>query len=517
VYRCENLRFRFILEVEKMNAVVKLHSHNCLSRLNLTLVSFVIFSFVWPVSSFGEDEKSIDTLRQLGRAFSQIAEKASPAVVAIKAEKKVTITYPQSPFGNQPLDPFSQDFFQRFFQRQSPQQQRQQRRSPSRQSLQIGQGSGFIVSPDGYILTNNHLVGGVDEVKVTLTDGRDFTAKIIGTDPESDVAVIKIDANNLPCLEMADSDKIEVGEWVLAIGNPFGLSHTVTAGIISAKGRSGFGIAAFEDFIQTDAAINMGNSGGPLVNLDGKVIGINTALISPAMTNVGVGLAIPINIAKPVYKQIVAKGAVTRGWLGVAIADLTPDKAKQLDINEAKGVLVPEVMVGSPAAKAGVQAGDIIVEMDGKTVDKAGELQRQIALKEPGKSVELVIIRDGSRKTITAKLEKRPSKELLEAGRSNAVVEKLGITVQNLTEDAAKQYGYEDLKGVLVTNVEEDSPAAAAGIEPGCLIQEVNREQVANVRQFDEKIQKSAKTGRVMMLIRFENRSIFVVLTIPQD
>ncbi|MGA2091914.1 MAG: DegQ family serine endoprotease [Sedimentisphaerales bacterium] len=501
-----------------MNAVVKLHSHNHLSRLDLTLVSFVVFSLILPVSAFGEDEKSIDTLRQLGRAFSQIAEKASPAVVAIKAEKKVTISYPQSPFGNQPLDPFSQDFFQRFFQRQSPQQQ-QQRRSPSHESLQIGQGSGFIVSPDGYILTNNHLVGDVDEVKVTLTDGRDFVAKIIGTDPESDVAVIKIDANNLSCLEMADSDKIEVGEWVLAIGNPFGLSHTVTAGIISAKGRSGFGIAAFEDFIQTDAAINMGNSGGPLVNLDGKVVGINTALISssPGMSNVGVGLAIPINIAKPVYKQIVAKGAVTRGWLGVAIADLTPDKAKQLDINEAKGVLVPEVMVGSPAAKAGVQAGDIIVEMDGKMVDKAGELQRKIALKEPGKSVELVVIRDGSRKTITVKLEKRPSKEQLEAGRGNAVVEKLGITVQNLTEDAAKQYGYEDLKGVLVTNVEEDSPAAAAGIEPGCLIQEVNRKPVANTRQFNDEIQKSVKTGRVMMLIRYENRSIFVVLTIPQD
>ncbi|MGD0078880.1 MAG: DegQ family serine endoprotease [Sedimentisphaerales bacterium] len=500
-----------------MNAVVKLHSHNSLSRLNLTLVSLVIFSLVLPVSAFGEDEKSIDTLRQLGRAFSQIAEKASPAVVAIKAEKKVTIAYPQSPFGDQPLDPFSQDFFQRFFQRQSPQQQQQQRRFQPHESLRLYQGSGFIVSADGYILTNNHLIEGVDEVKVTLTDGRDFNAKIVGTDPESDVAVIKIDANNLSFLEMADSDKIEVGEWVLAIGNPFGLSHTVTAGIISAKGRSGFGIAAFEDFIQTDAAINMGNSGGPLVNLDGKVIGINTALISPSAINVGIGLAIPINIAKPVYKQIVAKGAVTRGWLGVAIADLTPDKAKQLDINEAKGVLVPEVMVDSPAAKAGIKAGDVIVEMDGKAVGQAGELQRKIALKEPGKSVELVVIRDGSRKTITAKLEKRPPREQLEAGRGSDAVERLGITVQNLTAEAAKQYGYENLQGVLVTNVEEDSPAAAAGIEPGCLVQEVNHNTVANVRQFDEEIQKSAKTGRVMMLIRFENRSIFVVLTIPQD
>jgi serine protease Do len=500
-----------------MNAVARLERHKRLSRLELAFVSFVVFSLILPVCAFGEDEKSIDTLRQLGRAFAQIAEKASPAVVAIKAEKKVTITYPQSPFGIQPLDPFSQDFFERFFRRQFPQQQPQQRRSPQRESLQIGQGSGFIVSSDGYILTNNHLVGGVDEVKVALTDGRDFTARIVGTDPESDVAVVKIDANNLTFLEMADSDKIEVGQWVLAIGNPFGLSHTVTAGIISAKGRSGFGIAAFEDFIQTDAAINMGNSGGPLVNLDGKVIGINTALISPNYASVGVGLAIPINIAKPVYKQIVSKGAVTRGWLGVAIADLTPEKAKQMDINDGKGVLVPEVMVDSPAAKAGIKAGDVVVEMDGKPVEQAGELQRKIALKEPGKSVELVIIRDGARKTITAKLDKRPPKEQLETSRGSAVVEKIGITVQNLSEDAAKQYGYEDLKGVLVTNVEEDSPAAAAGIEPGCLIQEVNRKPVANIRQFNEEIQKSAKTGRVMMLIRYENRSIFVVLSIPQD
>jgi serine protease Do len=502
-----------------MKAVTTPDFHKRLSRLNLSLIFFVVFSLVCPVRAFGEDEKSIDTLRQLGRAFSQIAEKASPAVVAIKVEKKITITYPQSPFGNQPMDPFSQDFFERFFQRQFPQQQQRQRRFPRRESLEVGQGSGFIVSEDGYILTNNHVLEGVDEVKVTLTDGRNYSAKIVGTDPESDVAVIKIDANNLPYLEMADSDKIEVGQWVLAIGNPFGLSHTVTAGIISAKGRSGFGIAAFEDFIQTDAAINMGNSGGPLVNLDGQVIGINTALISPSAINVGIGLAIPINIAKPVYKQIVAKGSVTRGWLGVAISDLTPEKVKQLDINDSKGVFVPEVMVDSPAAKAGVKAGDVIVEMDGNPVGQAGELQRKIALKEPGKSVELVIIRNGSRKTITAMLEKRPPKEQLEAGRSGAssVVEQLGITVQNLTEESAKQYGYEDLKGVLVTNVEEGSPAAEAGIEPGCLVQEVNRRQVLDVRQFDEEIQRSAKTGRVMMLMRYENRSIFIVLNIPQD
>lgn len=505
-----------------MNILTQPQSRNYLSNLKLALISIVVFSFVVPVSAFGEDEKSIDALRQMGKAFSQIAEKASPAVVSVKVEKKVTVNYPQSPFGVEPFDPFSQDFFERFFRGQLPQQQQQQqrqRRSPQRESREVGQGSGFIVSKDGYILTNNHVVSGVDEVKVTLTDGRDFTAKIVGADPDSDVAVIKIDANNLSYLEMADSDKIEVGEWVLAIGNPFGLSHTVTAGIISAKGRSGFGIATFEDFIQTDAAINMGNSGGPLVNLDCKVIGINTAIVSPNFSSVGIGLAIPINIAKPVYKQIVAHGSVTRGWMGVAISDLTPEKAKQFDINETKGVLVPEVMVNSPAAKAGIKPGDVIVEIDGVPVEQAGELQRKIAFKEPGKTVELVVIHAGSRKTVTVKLEKRPPKEQLEAGSggSSAVVEKLGLTVQNLAEDTARQYGYEDLKGVIVTAVEEDSVAAEAGIEPGCLIQEVNRKPVANIRQFNEEIQKSVKTGRVMMLIRYENRSIFVVLTIPQN
>jgi serine protease Do len=502
-----------------MREFTKPAPRKALSKLDLVVISFVVFSLSWPAAGLAEDSKSIDTLRQLGKAFSKIAEKASPAVVAIKVEKHIAVNYPQyqSPFGNVPFDPFSDHFFNYFFRRQMPQQpQRMPKQSPKREFVQTGQGSGFIVSADGFILTNNHLVGDEEHVKVTLTDGREFSAKIIGTDPDSDVAVIKIDVNTLPFLEMADSDKIEVGEWVLAIGNPFGLSHTVTAGIVSAKGRSGLGISTYEDFIQTDAAINPGNSGGPLIDLDGKVIGINTAIIGPG-GNIGIGLAIPINIATSAYKQIISKGSVTRGWLGVAIEDLTPDKMKQLDVNEAKGILVPEVMVNSPAAKAGIKAGDIIVEMDGRPVDNAGELQRKIAMYEPGTSVKLVVVREGSREKITVELEKRPSKEQLEAGMGNDTTAKLGLEVQSLTKDLAKQYGYEDLKGVIVTGVEEDSPAASAGIEPGCLIQEINRNLVTNIRQYNEEIQKAVKSGRVMMLIRFENRSIFVVLTIPQD
>ncbi len=488
------------------------------SHAKTFFLGFIILLLTTPLT-FAEEAKSIDTLRQLGKAFATIAEKASPAVVSIKVEKRVTVNVPsfQSPFGGEPFDPFSDDFFDHFFRRRVPQQQPQQpRRSPKREFRQTGQGSGFIVSEDGYILTNNHLVGDVDEVTVTLTDGRNFTAKIIGTDPDSDVAVVKIDAEKLPTLELADSDKIEVGQWVVAIGNPFGLSHTVTAGIVSAKGRSGLGISAYEDFIQTDAAINPGNSGGPLVDLDSKVVGINTAIIGPG-GNIGIGLAIPINIAKYAYEQIVSKGSVTRGYLGVAIQDLTPDLAEQFDINGIKGVLVPDVTADSAAEKAGIKSGDVIVEFDGQPVERASELQNKVAMKKPGTKVGIVVLRNGKRKTLTAELDKRPSKEVLEAGSGGQASEKLGVSVQNLTDELAKRYGYEGLKGVIVTDVDPDSSAAREGIQPGSLIQEVNRQPIENTKQFNEEVQKAAEQGKVMLRIRYENSSIFIILTLPKD
>ncbi len=503
-----------------MVTIAKPVNHKTSSRFGFVLVLLIVFSLIVPASVLAEDSKSIDTLRQLGKAFAGIAEKASPAVVAIKIEKRVTVNYPnfQSPFGDRSFDPFSDDFFDYFFHgRVRPQQPRQQpRRAPKREFIQTGQGSGFIVSADGYILTNNHLVEDTNEVKVTLTDGRAFTAKLVGTDPDSDVAVVKIDAKNLPFLEMADSDKLDVGEWVLAIGNPFGLSHTVTAGIVSAKGRSGLGISAYEDFIQTDAAINPGNSGGPLVNLDGQAVGINTAIIG-ANINIGIGLAIPINLAKSSYEQILSKGSVTRGFLGVSIQNLTAELAEQFDVNNTKGVLVPDVTSDSAAEKAGIQPGDIIVEFDGQAVDKAAELQNKVAMKKPGTKVDIVILRDGKRKTLTAKLEERPPREVLESGRGGSAIAKLGISVQNLTDAMAQRYGYEGLKGVVVTDVEPDSPAAMAGIQPGSLIQEVNRQPVENTKQFKEEVKKAAEEGKIMLRIRFENHSVFVVLTLPKE
>ena len=272
-----------------------------------TLSSFCLISAITvlflmtPISALGQDPNSIDALRQMGKAFAGIAEKASPAVVGIQSERLVTRQSSTGPWGEQ-FDPFEDDLFDFFF-RRSPRERSPRGRSPQPKSRQTAQGSGFIISSDGHILTNNHLVEGAEEVTVKLADRPEVEARVIGTDPGSDIAIIKIDVNDLPYLELADSDVLEVGEWVIAIGNPFGLSHTVTAGIVSAKGRSGVGLAAYEDFIQTDAAINPGNSGGPLLNLDGQVIGINTAIISRSGGNMGIGLAIPVNMVKDIYRS----------------------------------------------------------------------------------------------------------------------------------------------------------------------------------------------------------------------
>ena len=347
-------------------------------------------------------------------------------------------------------------------------------------------------------------------------DGRELQAKLIGTDPSTEVAVIKIDANDLHALEMANSDTIEVGEWVIAIGNPFGLSHTVTVGVVSAKGRSGLGLSTYEDFIQTDAAINPGNSGGPLIDLDGKVVGINTAIVGSS-GNIGIGLAIPINMAKSIYDQLVEKGKVVRGFLGVSIQDITPDLAESFKLKDTKGVLVPDVSPDSAAAKAGLKAGDIIVAFDGQPVEKAAEFQRRVAMKKPGSEVEITVLRDGKKQMLTAKLEEKPSGEQSASNAKEQVSEKLGLTVQNLTEDTAKQFGLVGQKGVLVTDVESGSPAAMAGIQHGSLIQEVNRKPVENVKEFKEAVGSAAKEGKVMLRVRYEKSSIFVVLTIPKD
>jgi serine protease Do len=493
-----------------MTTIVKPFKLKTLSRISFVLV---VFSLISPLSALAEDSKGIDTLRQLGKAFASVAEKDSPAVVSIKANQAITQTY-SGPFGDSPFD---DEFFEQFFGRQPHRQQPQQQRQPQqRKIIRPVQGSGFIVSKDGYILTNNHVVEDAEKITVTLMDGRELQAKLIGTDPSTEVAVIKIDANDLHALELANSDTIEVGEWVIAIGNPFGLSHTVTAGIVSAKGRSGLGLSTYEDFIQTDAAINPGNSGGPLVDLDGKVVGINTAIVGSS-GNIGIGLAIPINMAKSIYDQLVQKGKVVRGFLGVTIQDITPDLAESFKLKDTKGVIIPDVSPDSAAARAGLKAGDIITAFDGQPVEKAAEFQRRVAMKKPGSEVEIIVLRDGKKQTFTAKLEEKPSGEQSNSSTKEQASEKLGITVQNLTDDLAKQFGFVGQKGVVVTDVESGSPAALKGIQPGSLIQEVNRKPVENVREFKEAVEATAKEGKIMLRVRYEKNSVFVVLEIPKN
>ncbi|MFA7485780.1 MAG: DegQ family serine endoprotease, partial [Phycisphaerae bacterium] len=410
-------------------------------------------------------------------------------------------------------DPFFNDeIFRRFF--GQPFQQRRQQ-PQQRRIVQPVQGSGFLISADGYIMTNNHLVGDTQNVRVQLSDNREFEAKVIGTDPESDVAVVKIDQTNLPYLELADSDALEVGEWILAIGNPFGLRHTVTAGIVSAKGRSGIGISTYEDFIQTDAAINPGNSGGPLLNLDGKVVGMSTAIISRTRENLGIGLAIPINMAKNIYDQLVKDGKVVRGYLGIHLQDLTPDLAENFGLKESKGVIVNEVIPGSPAEEAGLEFGDIVVEFNGRKIEDRADLMNRVAVLAPETEVKLLINREGKEQTITAKLGERPKRTDTEE-QTSTTLEDLGLEVKDLDDEMAARLGYEGMKGVLIVSVQQGSVASRQGIESGMLILQVNRKDVSNTRDFHRELREVKKGQTVVLLVTDGRIRRFVALRVPE-
>jgi len=494
--------------------IISFRQEKACSQYRIISALLILLLFIAPLPALAEDA-GIDALRQVGKAFATIAEKASPAVVGIKAEK--TITYEQPtfrdwPFGEQ-FGPFDDDIFDRFFRWRSP-----RRRAPQqRKYQQTAQGSGFIVSDDGYILTNNHLVGDAEKVLVKVGEDPEVEAEVIGKDAESDVAVIRIDKKGLPHLEMADSDELEVGEWVVAIGNPFRLSQTVTAGIVSAKGRSGFSLAEFEDFIQTDAAINPGNSGGPLLNLDGKVVGINTFIISQTGGYMGIGFAIPINIAKFVYQRLVEKGEVERGYLGIVYQELTPESARPFGLDkDTKGVAVTQVLEDSAADKAGLKRYDVIVELDGEPVENGNQFLNRVAMLKPGTRVRIVVLRDGKRKTLTAKLGTRPPADQA-PGAEPKIQQQLGFTVKNLTDEYAQRLGFEGLSGVVVTSVEAGSQAAKKGITAGMLIMEVDREPVKNTKDFDEAIQKAKKEGSALLLVNDGSYTKFVVLKLVDE
>ncbi|NOQ52220.1 MAG: Do family serine endopeptidase [Desulfuromonadaceae bacterium] len=450
-------------------------------------------------------DAGLKNLRETGKAFRSVAKQVSPAVVFIQVEKEAEQqSISTSPFGNHP---FGDEFFRRFF--GQPPQQREPKKTKKRR--ETGQGSGFIISSDGYIMTNNHVVGGADRVTVQLLDGREFTAKIIGTDPPTDVALIKIEAEEkLPYLKLGNSDRLEVGDWVLAFGNPFGLSHTLTAGIVSAKGRSGIGLTDYENFIQTDAAINPGNSGGPLVNLDAEVIGMNTAIFSRSGGYMGIGFAIPINMAKTIHTQLIEHGSVTRGRLGVYIQELTKELAESFDIKQTQGILIAQVIDDSPAEDAGLKQGDVIVALDGKKVTRVASFRNKIALTRPNSKVALTIIRNGRRKSIEVTVGALDSDEKGKPVDSDKIP-KLGMSLQKLTAELAEQLGYEEAEGVLVTAVEAGSLAERAGLKRGDLIEEVNRQAVSEPRQVKKLIKESQKKT-ILLLVRRKDANRYLAL-----
>ena len=370
---------------------------------------------------------------------------------------------------------------------------------------QQGVGSGIIVTTDGYVLTNNHVIENADDIKVSLNDGRDFKGKVVGRDPKTDVAVVKIEGTGLPAITFADSDKIEVGDMVLAVGNPFGIGQTVTTGIISAKGRATMGLD-YEDFIQTDAAINPGNSGGALVDIDGRLIGMNTAILSRSGGNQGIGFAVPTNLARWVMESLVNTGSVERGFLGVNIQDLTPELAKEFKLNEAKGALVAEVTAGSPAEKAGIKGGDLITSFNGKDVSDSRHLKLQVGACTPGSSVAVNVLRDGANKALTVKVESLPADKL--ASNSNAddsTDDALhGVAVADLDANTREQLKVPaKISGAVVTGVEEDSASYNAGIREGDVITEINHVAVKNAEQA---VAECAKPGSKRTLVKVWSR-----------
>jgi len=474
------------------------------------ILSIIFSAFILP--AYSEDNSGITSLRQTSKAFAEVAKKVSPSVVFIQVES-VKKNIQTTPFQS----PFSDDFFKRFFGESLPDFP-QQPQMPADKNV-VAQGSGFVFSSKkslltdrSYILTNNHVVEGADKIHITFKDGTEFNAKVVGTDPKSDIAVLEIKDSSHPALSLGSSSRLEVGEWVIAVGNPFGLSHTLTVGVVSAKGRTGLGINDYEDFIQTDAAINPGNSGGPLLNLDGDVVGINTAIFSRSGGYMGVGFAIPVDLVSNIAKQLIDKGEVTRGYLGIVIQSLTPELSKSFDLDVSKGILISQIAEESPAAKAGLKVGDLIVRFQDKDVAEVGDFRNQVAQTSPGTTASLAIIRNGKRILVNVKighLDKTPAT----AKAFTQTADELGVVVQTITPELAKQFNVKTGEGVVVSEVKRGSLAAMAGIRSGVVILQVNRKAINSAAQFKQAIDKSRSDKQVLLLIRDQNMSRYVVLS----
>jgi len=434
--------------------------------------------------------------------FSRLAEMASPAVVNIRIEKTIKSRGPsmrqfqRDPWGRE--QPFK-DFFERFFGEETP-----------REFKQSSVGSGFIIDKSGYVVTNNHVIENADKIVVKLDDDKEFDAKVVGRDPNTDIALLKVESDeDLPFIKLGDSKKLKIGQWVMAIGSPFGLERTVTAGIVSAKGRV-IGSGPYDDFIQTDASINPGNSGGPLLNMDGEVVGINTAIIASAT---GIGFAIPINLAQGIIAQLKSEGEVTRGWLGVAIQDLTTEMAEYYGLKDRKGVLVADVFKGDPADKAGIRAKDIILEVNDQKIETSRQLTSMIAGLKVNETAKVEVFRDRKIKTFSIKLAKRDDSRLKARStpQERREEDELGIRVADLTDEMAQRFNIEDMTGVVVVGVAADSKGAEAGIQMGDIIKEINHRVIESAEDYRSALQKLKDSPSVDFFIWRRNAGFLVI------
>jgi serine protease Do len=452
------------------------------------------------------DPADLNVANALSNAFATVAQEVNPSVVTIFTESTVKVN--AQPFSGGPFEEFfGDDFFKHFFNQPSP----------GGDLKQMGLGSGVIVDKDGIIITNNHVVRNADDIQVRLMDGREFKAEVKGTDAQTDLAVISIDAKDLKPIQFGNSDEARVGDWVLAIGSPLQpeLEHTVTAGIISAKGRSGVGLTQYEDFIQTDAAINPGNSGGAMVNLHSQLIGINAAIATQNGGFMGIGFAIPVNLAKKVMTDILEKGKVERGWLGVYIQTITPEIAKAFNLHRVKGVIISKVQKDSPAEKSGLKDEDVVLRFNGKEVDNSTELSTWIAGTSPNAKIVLTILRNGETKDIEVKLgELTPDKQNLAEGSSQ--FDKIGLEVSNITRDLARKYNIPDgMKGVVITAVNPRGIAAANGLKEGDVVVKLNRSVIESVNQFTSVLNDIDAGDTVLFYVQRSNANLFIAFQMP--
>ena len=459
------------------------------------LLVLLTLLFVVP---FGCENKGSSQVTGFPKSFAELAQKVTPAVVNISTT--ATVKVPGNPF-RQFFEPDDESPFGELF-------KHFHENVPDREMKQQSLGSGFIISKDGFIITNYHMVEGSSEIKVKISDGRELKAKMVGRDTKTDLALLKISSlfENLPVLALGDSEKMRVGDWVLAVGNPFGLEHTVTQGIISATGRV-LGSGPYDNFLQTDAPINPGNSGGPLVNLRGEVIGINTAIVSGGQ---GIGFAIPSALAKSVVAQLKEKGRVVRGWIGVSIQTVTPEIAKSFGLKRAHGALVGDLEPGGPAAQGGLKQGDIVVRFGGRQVKNANDLPRMVAETPVGRKVPVVVIRDGKEVQATLKIAEL-SEEKTQA-REVSPVQSLGMKVESLTEQLRQQTGITAKSGVVVTEIEQGGSAEEAGVEVGDVIREVNRRPVKDLSDYNAVLGAAKKGAPLLLLLKRGKQSLFVSL-----